>query len=141
MRSENVVKNTVLEKFFGFREIIKKEAILALNEIDAKGIIEDMEVLRETVNDLAFARKLTKVRNSSPVLTMDISVEQIIYFTKTTPALAGRFKYSDDDKKIRLDTKKSKEAFVKLLNDDFLKSELTDLYYDSLAKDKLPISV
>jgi hypothetical protein len=132
---------SVLEKFFGFHEIIKKEAILALDQIEAKGIIEDIGVLRETIDDVTFARKLTKVRKNSPVLTMDIPIEQIINFTKTTPALAGRFKYSDDNRKIRLDTKKSKEAFVKLLNDDFLKSELTQLYYDSLAKDKLPVTV
>lgn len=132
---------SVLENFFGFREIIKKEALLALSQIDAKGIVEDIEVLKETVDDVTFARKLTKVRKDSPVLTMDIPIEQIISFTRTTPALAGRFKYSSDGKKIRLDTKKSKEAFVKLLNDDFLKSELTQLYYDSLAKDKIPVTV
>ena len=34
-----------------------------------------------------------------------------------------------------LDTKTSKQLFIKLLNDDFLTSELTRLYYDSLAKD------
>ena len=36
---------------------------------------------------------------------------------------------------ISLHTKKSKDLFVKLLNDDFLTSELTRLFYDSLAKD------
>ena len=128
---------SVLEKFFGFHEIIKKEAMLALEQIEAKSLLEDMDALKEAADDVSFARKLTKVRNNSPVLTMDIPINQIIQFTRITPGLAGRFKYTDNDK-IRLDTKKSREAFVKLLNDDFLKSELTQLYYDSLAKDKLP---
>ena len=37
--------------------------------------------------------------------------------------------------KIRLDTKKSKDAFLKLMNDAFLRSELTEQYYEASAKD------
>lgn len=128
---------SVLEKFFGFHEIIKREALLVLDQIEVKNLLDDMDVLREAVEDITYARKLTKVRNTSPVLTMNIPVEQIISFSRTAPGLTGRFKYNDDFTKIRLDTKKSKEAFVKMLNDDILKSDLTQLYYDSLAKDRL----
>lgn len=97
---------SVLEKFFGFHEIIKREALLAIDQIENINLLEDMDVLREAIDDVTFARKLTKVRNASPVLTMNIPNEQIINFTKTTPGLAGKFKYSDNDTKIRLDTKK-----------------------------------
>lgn len=132
-----IMNLSVLEKFFGFHKIIKREALAAIEEIDSIDILEDIEVLREATDNVTFARKLTKVRSNSPILTMDISIEKIIDFTKKTPGLKTEFKYTDDNKKIRLDTNKSKEAFVKLLNDDFLRSELTQLYYDSLAKDKL----
>lgn len=132
-----IEKLSVLEKFFGFHEIIKREAILALHQIESKNLLEDIDVLKQAVDDVTFARKLTKVRNNSPVLTLDIPIDKIIEFTKITPGLIGQFKYSDDGKKIRLDTKKSKEAFVKMLNDDFLKSELTQVYYASLAKDEI----
>ena len=47
------------------------------------------------------------------------------------------FKYSDDGSTIRLDTKKSKAAFIKLLNDAFLRSELTKEYYEARAKDNI----
>lgn len=40
-------------------------------------------------------------------------------------------------KKIRLDTKASKNAFIKLLNDDYLRSNLTNQEYDSIAKDRI----
>ena len=50
-------------------------------------------------------------------------------FTKTTSELTGKFKYSEDGTKIRLDTKKSKDVFLKLMNDAFLRSELTEQYY------------
>lgn len=59
----------------------------------------------------------------------------IVEFTKTTSELTGKFKYSEDGTKIRLDTKKSKDAFLKLMNDAFLRSELTEQYYEASAKD------
>ena len=51
--------------------------------------------------------------------TRDIKKEAIVDFTKNTPELAGKFKYSEDGIQIRLDTKKSKIAFLKLMNDAF----------------------
>ena len=68
---------------------------------------------------------------------MNISNDDIINFTKTNPGLRGRFKYSEDGKQIRLDTKTSKNAFIKLLNDDYLRSNLTNQEYDSIAKDRI----
>lgn len=38
---------------------------------------------------------------------------------------------------ISLDTKVSKDFFIKVLMDDFLTSQLTKFYYDSIAKDAL----
>lgn len=38
---------------------------------------------------------------------------------------------------ITLDTKVSKDLFIKVLMDDFLTSQLTQFYYDSIAKDAL----
>ena len=56
-------------------------------------------------------------------------------FTKTTLELTGKFKYSEDGTKIRLDIKKSEDAFLKLTNGAFLWSELTEQYYEASAKD------
>lgn len=46
-------------------------------------------------------------------------------------------KYTEDNSQFILDTKVSKNLLVKMLNDDFLTSDLTKLYYDSLAKDNI----
>ena len=56
-------------------------------------------------------------------------------FSQTHPALRNKLRY--DSGKFVLDTKVSKNLFIKLLNDDFLTSELTRLYYDSIAKDNI----
>ena len=126
-----------LEKFFGFHDLIKREALGSISKIEQAEILADVEVLREAVENIAFARKLTKLSVNSPVLEGDIPIQTIIQFTQTNPALAGRLKYNHDESKIVLDTKVSQNLFVKLLNDDYLKSELTQMHYDSLAKDKI----
>lgn len=125
-----------LEKFYGFQDVIKKKANESIDLISKEGLLEDIQVLKDDVENMTFARKLTKIMGESLVLG-NVPKTTIIEFTKTNTVLKGKFKYSADGEKIILDTKKSKELFLKLLNDDFLRSELTDAYYASLAKDKL----
>lgn len=114
------------ERNFGFESLIIKRATETIEEIEQIGILEDVQVLKDLVDDITFARKLSKIREKSPVITLNISNDDIINFTKTNPGLRGRFKYSEDGKQIRLDTKASKNAFIKLLNDDYLRSNLTN---------------
>lgn len=125
----------VLEKNFGFDKLIHSAAEEAISIIEEYGLLEDIEVLKDTAEELAFARKLSKVKTNSPIFNLNIPKENVLEFTRNTPELAGKFKYSDDGKKIRLDTNKSKKEFIKLLNDAFLHSELTKVYYDARAKD------
>ncbi|UOQ43394.1 DUF4868 domain-containing protein [Halobacillus salinarum] len=127
----------VLEKFFGFHDIIEKKAKKCIETINGNEILENPEDLIELVeDDISFARKLTKVNSSSPVLG-NIPGETIIQFVKDYPSLNGKFRFNEEGSRILLTSKKSKNLFVKLLNDDFLHSELTKRYYDSLAKDSL----
>ena len=127
----------VLERNMGFSMLIQKAAVETVQAIEAMGILEDTQVLKDTLEDPSFARKLSKVKKSSPIFKLGISKETIVEFTKKTPELDGKFKYSEDGTQIRLDTKKSKEAFVKLMNDAFLRSELTKQYYEASAKDSI----
>ncbi|WP_366349041.1 anti-phage protein KwaB [Paenibacillus amylolyticus] len=129
-----------LEKFFGFHEIIKKKAQECIIAIEQSGLLEDADVLKELIDEISYSRKLTKVLNSSPVLNK-IPTPSVIAFTNIYPALKGQFQYNADNSKIVLSTKKSKHLFAKLLNDDFLQSELTKMFYDSLAKDNIPETV
>jgi len=125
-----------LERFFGFHDAVKNVAEKGIENVKASNLIMDTEVLVDRLDDISFARKLVKSARNSPVLGK-IPNEQIIGFTLNHPALKGKFKYSDDGTKINLKTKKSQDLFLKLLNDDFLQSELTKLYYDSIAKDSI----
>lgn len=134
-----IIKNLkALEKFFGFHEAIKNQASICINRIEATNILDNPTELREMLENITFARKLTKVGGNSPVLGV-IPNETIINFAQNHPALKGKIEMNDDKTKLKMTTKKSKNLFVKLLNDDYLKSELTTMYYDSLAKDAVEL--
>ena len=127
----------VLERNLGFNALVFREASSTVDAIDELKLLEDIQVLKDSAEEVAFARKLSKVKKTSPIFANNIPKEVIIEFTKNNPGLKGAFKYSEDGQAIRLDTKKSKEAFVKLLNDAFLRSELTQEYYEARAKDNI----
>ncbi|MBO5947444.1 DUF4868 domain-containing protein [bacterium] len=132
-----VFDTKILEQSIKFNMLINKAADETIEAIDNLGLLEDIQVLRDSAEEISFARKLSKVKKTSPIFSLNIPKETIVQFTKTTKELAGRFKYSDDGQTIRLDTKKSKEAFLKLINDSFLYSKLTKQYYETSTKDKL----
>ncbi len=140
IRFENEIYITdvkVLERNLGFNALVFREASTTVQAIEELKLIDDIQVLKDSAEDVAFARKLSKVKKTSPIFAKKIPKDVIVEFTKNNPGLKGAFKYSEDGKTIRLDTKKSKEAFVKLLNDAFLRSELTQEYYEARAKDNI----
>jgi len=126
-----------IEKSFGFDEVIKREAALGISAIEATMLVENSDVLRELLDDIRYARRFTKVAKASPVLKARIPNTDIINFCKTFTKLAGKIRFNASEDKILLDTKISKDLFIKVLMDDFLTSELTKFHYESVAKDSL----
>lgn len=130
-----VLNLEVLEKNFGFHDVIKREAVLGIDAIVSAKLLTNPEVLRELVDDVKYARRFTKVAKASPVLKAGVSGESIVQFCKTFPKLAGHIRFNEQNDKVMLDTKVSKDLFIKVLMDDFLTSELTQFHYASVAKD------
>jgi hypothetical protein len=126
-----------LERSFGFHDVIKREAAAGIISIERASIVENPDVLRELLDDIKYARRLTKVAKASPVLQASVPGSEIVRFCKTFPKLKGKIKFNDAEDKIVLDTKISKDLFIKLLMDDFLTSELTKFRYASVAKDNI----
>ena len=142
IRVENkiiILDLNLIEKSFGFHDVIKREATIGLNAIKEMGIVSNINVLEELIDNVGFARKLTKIARNSPVIQNNIPNVNIINFSRIHPAVKGKIRYTADGNQFSLDTKVSKNLFIKLLNDDFLTSELTRLYYDSLAKDNIEV--
>ena len=132
-----ILNLNTIEKSFGFHDVIKREATIGLEAIREMSIVSNIDTLEELVDNLSFARKLTKIARDSPVISNNIPNANIIAFSRAHPAIRNKIRYTTDGSQFALDTKVSKDLFIKLLNDDFLTSELTRLYYDSLAKDSI----
>ena len=135
-----VLNLEALEHNFGFHEVIKREANLGINAIVSAQLLTNPEVLRELIDDVKYARRLTKIAKASPVLSAGIPGESIVQFCKTFPELAGHIRFNAEGNKVSLDTKVSKDLFIKVLMDNFLTSELTKLHYASIAKDAVGTS-
>lgn len=125
-----------LERKFKIYDVIRSAAVKEIKKINEYGIVQNAESLNNLLKDTSFARKLSRISEHSPVLGK-VSNNAIISFTKNYPSLKNTFKYTDDNSQIILTTQKSMMTFIKLLNDDFLSSELTRNHYDSIAKDVL----
>jgi hypothetical protein len=129
-----VLKLHILERFFGFEDVIRNQAQNTIGLIEVNELLEDIEQINEIAQNITTARKLMKIRNS-PVL--NVPVNNVINFIRNHPELTGKINFNENETKINLDTGVSKRLFLKLLNDDYLFSQLTELQYDSHAKDKL----
>lgn len=129
----------MIEKNFGFHDVIKREAKRCLSTIAKMSIVSNIGSLEELVDDVSFARKLTKVAKSSPVINLNIPNEEIIKFAQSYPFTKNKMRFTNDGTKFDLDTRVSKDLFIQILNDDLLTSELTKQYYASLAKDGINI--
>ncbi len=136
-----VIDLNAIEKSFGFHDVIVKEAVLGIGAIELLSLVENPAVLHELLDEVKYARRFTKVAKSSPVLRAGISNASIIEFCKSFPKLAGKIRFNAAGDKIVLDTKISKDLFIKLLMDDFLTSELTNFHYESVAKDSAEVFV
>lgn len=133
-----VLNMQVMESNFKIHNVLKKKAENFISEIKADGFIENPEFITERINENpSFARKVLKVNKESPV--MKLSFSDIKAFVEKHPVLSGKLKFNKKGTKFSLDTKNSATLFIKLMDDDFLKSDLTQRLYDSITKDRLEI--
>lgn len=124
----------IFEKYFQFTEIeIQKANTTFQSIVDLNFIQADQALLTACLGKRAIARKILRIFSSSQVLARGISNERILAFSKEFEAYKGKFSYSPDDK-IILSTQKDFNLYLKLMNDDYLVSELTDAVYDTEVK-------
>ena len=125
----------VLQRQFGFSDYIRREAGKTLDTIRDVGLLKDTDKLDALLGKeaLTFAKKLMKIRNS-PVLCMER--EELAGKLKMHPRYRNSFQFSEDDHVILRSQKDAKE-FLKMLNDDFVRSDLSGREYDSPSKQLL----
>lgn len=131
-----VVNLNMLETQLGYESVIIKKAEEALVTIGAIDFLDDISKLEEMVKLKRIAKKVNLVKNSPVIDIIKNNQSKVVTFIENHPELKKRLKF-DKDGKLKLKSKVSVEKFLKLLDDDYLKSELTNLLYDSLNKDTL----
>lgn len=127
-------KVDLLQRSFAFESYIRAGAQKTI------GIIEELDIVRglekffalESKQKLTNAKKLLKARNSS-VLTMDRKT--LLERLKTHSRYSVMFAFEDDH--VVINSQKDAAAFIKMLNDDIVRSELTGQEYDSPSKSAL----
>lgn len=98
-----------------FATIIKDRANQSVDLIADLEYIDNVDGLRERLDELSFARRLMKAMDGSPVI--GLPTPTVLDFVSNNPKLNNVLKVEGG--KIKLDTKKAQSAFVSLLNDDF----------------------
>lgn len=124
-----------LESGFGYTGILMRAAKTKFDLIQEAELIENVEELEELIQDKKFAKKIIKIKANTPVLALPF--DKLKMFILGHPKLKRRLKFNNAQDKIKFHSKTSKELFLKLLSDSYLKSELTDLLYETDEKEQL----
>lgn len=121
----------LLQNTFGFERYIRAEAAKTIAAIEAIDLVEGIDkfLAFENKEKLTNAKKLMKAKNS-PVL--NIPRDELLRRIK----VHGRYKdkFIIENEKIHIKSQKDANEFVKMLNDDIVRSELTNQEYDSIRK-------
>ena len=123
-----------MEKICSFHNIIVNEAKKSIQAIEQMDILDNVEVLSDELDNITFARKLTRVYKDSKVIGKVENAKIVAFSQQHSYFQKNPLKLNENKDKFLLDTKKSKNTFIKLLNDDLLTSELTSNDYEALAK-------
>ncbi|CAH7190958.1 conserved hypothetical protein [Vibrio chagasii] len=127
------------ESILGFKSAIHSRAKQYSTKLSQTGLVDDLTMFNERIDkETSFARKLVKVYKNSAVLKESIPNADIIEFTKQKPHFRSlSMSVSDNATSFKLDTVARCKQFLELLDDDFLKSELTGADYISKSKDRV----
>lgn len=122
------------ERYFGMMQSMRNRANNVQKEIEKLDILEDIKMLGDIENNEKIIKNLSKIDIKTEIF--NLGYKKIIEFSKNKNYFKEQFEYSECGK-IKLSNNKQRQKFIKLLKDNFLHSELTDLSYEALAKDKL----
>jgi hypothetical protein len=122
----------VLEKFFKFEKIVESACSKAISVIEEQALVEDTSKM--LAQKLSIKRRLIALQDSK---ALKLPMDNIKKFIEKKKFYS--FKFSEKGRFL-LDSDRSIRYFIKLMNDDFLTSELTQTEYDTLAKNVLVAS-
>ncbi|MDE5483478.1 DUF4868 domain-containing protein [Elizabethkingia meningoseptica] len=117
---------------YGYNEVVKNQARAKIQLISELDLIDNIEELTNFVENVKYAKRVLRIQPNSPVL--QLAKTRIINFIVSHPKLCTRIRLNSSGDRILLDTDISKVITIGILNDDYLKSNLTELDYESENK-------
>lgn len=131
-----IVNLSMLETQLGYDEVITKKAQETVELIASLDFLEDIAKLEEMVQTKKIAKKINLVKNSQVLDIIQSDINKVKTFIDNIEDLKKSLKFTENNK-LKLNSKIGVERFLKLLDDAYLKSELTETLYDSLNKEKM----
>lgn len=129
---ENV---NVLETNLHFKKAINTRAKKYAGDILTMGLVEDTAIILDRIEkEPTYAKKLINAYKNSIVISQNVPSTAMIKFAQKKDYYKNHLKPSSDGKSFVIDKVTNSKRFLELLNDNFLKSELTDTEY--LARSK-----
>jgi len=123
-----------LESSLGLKDILVREAERDIQAVMDKRLVTDNQFLKKACGKTSMCKKLRHALTQSKVVLNGIDNTRIISFAESKQE---KLKFHFNAAKDAFDIKSKAEAerFIKLLDDDFLRSELTQEDYDSYDKE------
>jgi hypothetical protein len=118
------------EKALLYQQVKQEVAEATLNDISQIGLVEDFDKVKEFLkDDYHSINKLNKIKERPYFKTLTFATcKQIIQDYNI------KIDIDEANGKFNLTTKEQAKLFIKLLNDDFLISEMTNAKYDATSK-------
>lgn len=137
--AEQLIVNNIkiLTEAYGYKEIVKSQAREKIQLIGGLDLIENLDVLTQFIENVKFAKRVLRINPESPV--MQLAKTKIIEFISNHSKLSKKIRFNNNKDRIVLDTDVSKAIIIGILNDDYLKSNLTNLEYESEKKAEFDI--
>jgi len=124
-----------IEKNFWYEKEFTKRANTKIEAIENLWFISDVGQFKWYIESKKWLRnKLIKIQQTSEVFNK--SVQEIKNFVDSKPFLASKINF-DTDGKITITSEEKARIFLKLLDDDYLKSDLTEWEYETDKKSKI----
>jgi len=132
-----VMNFNILEKHLKYDEVIMQKAQKTIEILETIEFLDDLEKIKELSVNKAFAKKIHNIHKSPVIDIMKNNPSKVEIFINNHNELREFFDIISGNLKLKKQTKKNVDKLIKLLNDDLIKSELTEIMYETLNKEKL----
>lgn len=132
------LESSTIESSFKLNQLLNNEAAKNIQIIEQTHLLKDVAKLQKYAEKSAFSRKMVGVMRDSKVIKANIPKEQVFRFIANDAKLRKQLKIEeiDGERYISINNIQSAKCFLDLLNDEFLKSNLTGQEYQAVAKDE-----